>query len=142
MCIKNRPQYSLVYDSLTPIVDDKFPYHIRLGQIYILRSVDVKDEKKKLKNVNMPWRWMSLETLERRVYTQASDIWSFGVVMWEIFSFGMMPYQTLDTDQILKFLQEVSCKICIFSVFKYQKCHKRKKRKLPTLGTLRKPVCL
>ena len=55
----------------------------------------------------MPWRWMSLETLERRVYTQASDIWSFGVVMWEIFSFGMMPYQTLENDQILKFLQEV-----------------------------------
>lgn len=68
----------------------------------------MKDEKKKLKNANMPWRWMSLETLERRVYTQASDIWSFGVVMWEIFSFGMMPYQTLENDQILKFLQEVN----------------------------------
>ena len=55
----------------------------------------------------MPWRWMSLETFERHIYTQASDVWSFGVVIWEIFTFGMMPYMTLENDAILKYLQEV-----------------------------------
>lgn len=74
----------------------------------IFRSLNEKDEKKKLKNANMPWRWMSLETFEKHIYTQASDVWSFGIVMWEIFTFGKMPYMTLETDEILKFLQEVS----------------------------------
>ena len=50
---------------------------------------------------------MSLETFERHIYTQASDVWSFGVVIWEIFTFGMMPYMTLENDAILKYLQEV-----------------------------------
>ena len=55
----------------------------------------------------LPWRWMSIETLEQNIFTTASDVWSFGVVMWEIFSFGMMPYMALENDQILKHLQKV-----------------------------------
>ena len=50
---------------------------------------------------------MSIETLEQNIFTTASDVWSFGVVMWEIFSFGMMPYMALENDQILKHLQKV-----------------------------------
>ena len=71
----------------------------------VFRALIEKDDKKK--NNNMPFRWMSLETFERRIYTQASDVWSFGIVMWEIFTFGKMPYNTLENDKILKFLQEV-----------------------------------
>ena len=59
----------------------------------------------------MPWRWMSIETLEQKLFTTASDVWSFGIVMWEIFTFGMIPYMTLENDEILKFLQKVTEKI-------------------------------
>ena len=55
----------------------------------------------------MPWRWMSIETHEARVFTTASDVWSFGIVMWEIFTFGMTPYMTMENDEILKFLEKV-----------------------------------
>merc|ERR1711935_90181 len=54
----------------------------------------------------LPWRWMSIETLEQNIFTTASDVWSFGVVMWEIFAFGMTPYMTLENEEILKFLQK------------------------------------
>jgi len=60
----------------------------------------------KRNNLMMPWRWMSLETYEKKVYTQASDVWSYGVVLWEIFSFGETPYCALDTEEILAFLQK------------------------------------
>jgi serine/threonine protein kinase len=55
----------------------------------------------------LPWRWMSIETLEAKVFTTASDVWSFGIVVWEIFTFGMIPYMTLENDELLKFLQKV-----------------------------------
>ena len=55
----------------------------------------------------MPWRWMSIETHEARVFTTASDVWSFGIVMWEIFTFGMTPYMTMENDDILRFLEKV-----------------------------------
>ncbi|CEF59887.1 Eph receptor tyrosine kinase [Strongyloides ratti] len=40
----------------------------------------------------IPIRWTSPEALEKGLYTAASDVWSFGILMWEIFTFGERPY--------------------------------------------------
>jgi len=40
----------------------------------------------------VPTRWCSPEVVKNRQFSHASDIWSFGVVVWEIFSNGMKPY--------------------------------------------------
>ena len=40
----------------------------------------------------IPWKWMAPEYFDTSRFTLASDVWSFGVVMWEIFSFGKEPY--------------------------------------------------
>ena len=43
-------------------------------------------------NTNIPVRWMAIESLYNRKYSTYSDVWSFGVVLWEMFSFGKTPY--------------------------------------------------
>ncbi|XP_040578490.1 proto-oncogene tyrosine-protein kinase ROS isoform X2 [Lepeophtheirus salmonis] len=40
----------------------------------------------------MPIRWMAPESLEDGVYTHQTDVWSYGIVLWEIISFGKQPY--------------------------------------------------
>ncbi len=42
-----------------------------------------------------PVKWMAPESIRNKTYTTLSDVWSFGIVMWEIASFGMEPYHAL-----------------------------------------------
>lgn len=40
----------------------------------------------------IPIRWTAPEAIAYRKFTSASDVWSFGIVMWEVMAFGERPY--------------------------------------------------
>ncbi|KAH8373880.1 hypothetical protein KR200_007777, partial [Drosophila serrata] len=52
-----------------------------------------------------PVRWMPPETLTLGLFTPASDIWSFGIVVYEVISFGSYPYQGLTNYQVLNYVK-------------------------------------
>lgn len=43
-------------------------------------------------NKNIPVKWCAPEVLQSGSYTSKSDVWAFGIVLWELFSFGAIPY--------------------------------------------------
>ena len=45
--------------------------------------------------LQMPIKWLALECIQNRVFTHKSDVWSFGVTMWELFTFGQRPYENV-----------------------------------------------
>lgn len=53
----------------------------------------------------LPVRWMALESLQDYSYTSESDVWSFGVVLWEIETGGKVPYAALGGQEIVKLLK-------------------------------------
>ena len=44
-------------------------------------------------------QWMSPETIQRRQWTEKSDVWAFGVTLWELFSGGCVPWAELESDE-------------------------------------------
>ena len=53
----------------------------------------------------MPIKWMSPESIFYRRFTSASDVWMFGVCCWEVFMFGVKPYQGMKNQKIVECIE-------------------------------------
>ena len=53
----------------------------------------------------LPIRWMSPEAVIFGKFSTAGDVWSFGVTMWEIFSFAMQPYFGFSNEEVTKYIR-------------------------------------
>jgi serine/threonine protein kinase len=49
---------------------------------------------------------MAPESLSDNIYTSKSDIWSFGIVLWELVTLGTDPYPGIDAKDLFKLLNE------------------------------------
>ena len=49
----------------------------------------------------LPIRWMPPESVLYRKFSIESDVWSFGVVLWEIFSYGRQPWFELSNMEVI-----------------------------------------
>ncbi|XP_050434165.1 tyrosine-protein kinase transmembrane receptor Ror-like isoform X2 [Adelges cooleyi] len=54
----------------------------------------------------LPVRWMSPESVIYGKFTLESDVWSFGIVLWEIYSLGKQPYYGYSNDEVLKLIHD------------------------------------
>ncbi|XP_069811441.1 tyrosine-protein kinase Mer [Dendropsophus ebraccatus] len=52
----------------------------------------------------MPVKWIAVESLADRIYTVKSDVWAFGITMWEIATRGMTPYPGVQNHEIYDYL--------------------------------------
>uniref|UniRef100_A0A0K2UVZ0 receptor protein-tyrosine kinase n=1 Tax=Lepeophtheirus salmonis TaxID=72036 RepID=A0A0K2UVZ0_LEPSM len=54
----------------------------------------------------IPVRWTAPEAIAFRKFTSSSDVWSFGIVMWEIMSYGERPYWTWSNQDVIKAIEK------------------------------------
>uniref|UniRef100_A0A8C7LLR6 receptor protein-tyrosine kinase n=1 Tax=Oncorhynchus kisutch TaxID=8019 RepID=A0A8C7LLR6_ONCKI len=68
----------------------------------------------------IPIRWTSPEAIAYRKFTPSSDTWSYGVVMWEVMSYGERPYWDMSNQDVIKAIDEgyrlpppMDCPVCL-----------------------------
>ncbi|XP_063774816.1 inactive tyrosine-protein kinase 7 [Pseudophryne corroboree] len=64
-----------------------------------------------LRQAWVPLRWMPPEAVQDDDFSTKSDVWSFGVLMWEVFTLGELPYTAMPDDEVLNGLQSGSLKL-------------------------------
>lgn len=103
------------HDKVCKISDFGFARDVIASHVY-----ETKSEGK------MPIRWMAPESLIQNIYTTKSDVWSFGVLLWEIVTLGSTPYPTIPPKEIIPYLQSGDrlqkpdhCKRELFNIMYY-----------------------
>ncbi|XP_020915021.1 uncharacterized protein LOC110252540 isoform X3 [Exaiptasia diaphana] len=85
------------------LVGDKLRCKITdFGMARVLNNQDIYTKRT---NGLLPVKWMSLESLLYQKYTTKSDVWSFGVVLYEIFTLGGRPYADMRGIEVLEMIK-------------------------------------
>ncbi|XP_022801625.1 vascular endothelial growth factor receptor 2-like [Stylophora pistillata] len=81
-------------------------YVVKVADFGLARDVYRDDKYIKVSPGLVPVKWMAIESLVDRVYSEQSDVWSFGIFLWELFTLGGNPYPSISPTEIYQYIKD------------------------------------
>ncbi|KAH7978742.1 hypothetical protein HPB49_006574 [Dermacentor silvarum] len=79
---------------------------MKIADFGLARDLHNIDYYKKKSDGRLPVKWMAPEALFDRVYTTQSDVWSYGILLWEIMTLGGTPYPSVPIEKLFQLLRD------------------------------------
>ncbi|XP_056289248.1 muscle, skeletal receptor tyrosine-protein kinase [Pseudoliparis swirei] len=79
---------------------------VKIADFGLSRNIYSADYYKANENDAIPIRWMPPESIFYNRYTTESDVWAYGVVLWEIFANGMQPYYGMGHEEVIYYVRD------------------------------------
>uniref|UniRef100_A0A671WU90 Receptor protein-tyrosine kinase n=1 Tax=Sparus aurata TaxID=8175 RepID=A0A671WU90_SPAAU len=84
----------------------KNDYQVQISDYGVADLLYPDDKKYIYTDTKTPIKWMALESILFRRYTHQSDVWSYGVTVWEMMSFGAEPYVSVQPQEVPSLLEK------------------------------------
>ncbi|KAL1130277.1 hypothetical protein AAG570_013215 [Ranatra chinensis] len=91
------------------LIDDNMV--VKIADFGLSQKMYLQDYYKGDEHDAIPVRWMPLESILYNKYTIESDVWAFGVCLWEIFSFALQPYYGMTHEEVVKYIKEALARL-------------------------------
>ncbi|KAH9519997.1 hypothetical protein Btru_071432 [Bulinus truncatus] len=115
---------------------------MKISDFGLSRDVYEADAYLKMSKGRMPVKWMAPESLYAQIYTTKSDVWSYGIVLWEVVTLGASPYPGIPPERLFPLLstgyrmdRPEDCPDELYAIM--QKCWKAEPENRPHFSTLR-----
>ncbi|KAM6900104.1 melanoma receptor tyrosine-protein kinase-like [Xenentodon cancila] len=83
----------------------KSPNHIKITDFGLAKLLTADEKEYHADGGKVPIKWMALESILQWTYTHQSDVWSYGVTVWELMTFGSKPYNGIPASEIASVLE-------------------------------------
>ncbi|CAH8547973.1 unnamed protein product [Heterobilharzia americana] len=77
---------------------------VKIGDFGLCRDVYECNYYHKMSHGRLPIRWMAPESLQTAYFTTQSDVWSYGVVLWEIVTMASLPYRGMSHEEVVRYI--------------------------------------
>uniref|UniRef100_A0A8C4HSL7 receptor protein-tyrosine kinase n=1 Tax=Dicentrarchus labrax TaxID=13489 RepID=A0A8C4HSL7_DICLA len=101
----------------------------------------LEDDPEAAYTTRIPIRWTAPEAIAYRKFTTASDVWSYGIVMWEVVSYGERPYWDMNNQDVIKAMEEgyrlpapMDCPVVLHQLM--LDCWERERAERPTFSQI------
>lgn len=84
----------------------QMPGCVKITDFGLTKLLDTNEDEYKAAGGKMPIKWLALECIQHRRFTHKSDVWAFGVTVWELLTYGGRPYENIAAREVPDLLEK------------------------------------